>query len=192
MIGNKTSVHFCCSSPETEHRVCYRFWHKGTLRKKVEQTVPLWRMEPFFSLIIMFRKKMAPPSEVAPFFRRKQHQNSATGGAELHTMKRLQGWSRFGSTFFSVKSVLKWTVMDICGNEQFRFSFSVWTMIYEFIKLLNDKCEIQNDAINLIWWIWCGYYIFLSCNIEIFHIKHGQSCLQIFYYLSFQCISYRL
>ena len=27
-------------------------------------------------------------------------QNSAMGGAELRTMKRLQGWSRFGSTFF--------------------------------------------------------------------------------------------
>ncbi len=29
-------------------------------------------------------------------------QSSATGGAELHTMKRLQGWSHFGSTIFSV------------------------------------------------------------------------------------------
>ncbi len=28
-------------------------------------------------------------------------QNSARGGAELRTMKRLQGWSRFGSIFFS-------------------------------------------------------------------------------------------
>ncbi len=27
-------------------------------------------------------------------------QNSAMVGAELRTMKRLQGWSRFGSTFF--------------------------------------------------------------------------------------------
>ncbi len=30
------------------------------------KTVPLLRVEPFFSLIIMFRKKMAPPSEVTP------------------------------------------------------------------------------------------------------------------------------
>ncbi len=42
-------------------------------------------------------------------FRQKQlhlwrwHQNSARGGAELRTMKWLQGWSRFGSTFFSVQ-----------------------------------------------------------------------------------------
>ncbi len=41
-----------------------------------------------------------------PLFRRKQlHlwkwcQNSAMGGAALHTMKWLQGWSRFGSTIF--------------------------------------------------------------------------------------------
>ena len=28
------------------------------------------------------------------------HQNSARGGAGLRTIKRLQGWNRFGSTFF--------------------------------------------------------------------------------------------
>ncbi len=34
-----------------------------------------------------------PPSKVAPL------SNSARDGAELCTMKWLQGWSRFGSTF---------------------------------------------------------------------------------------------
>ncbi len=41
-----------------------------SLRKNVEpfwKTVPPWRVEPFFPLIIMFGKKTAPPSEVAPF-----------------------------------------------------------------------------------------------------------------------------
>ncbi len=53
--------------------------------------VPPWRVEPFFPLIIMFRKQLRLW---------RWHQNSARGGAELRTMKRLQGWSRFGSTFF--------------------------------------------------------------------------------------------
>ena len=35
------------------------------------KTVPLWWVEPFFSLICMFRKNMAPPSEVAPFSKTK-------------------------------------------------------------------------------------------------------------------------
>ncbi len=59
-----------------------------------------------FPFIIMFRNKWLHPIRWTFFFRRKQlHlwrwcQNSATGGAVLHTMKWLQGWRHFGSTFF--------------------------------------------------------------------------------------------
>ena len=48
---------------------------KLTLRKEVKpfwKTVPPWRAEPFFSLNNHVGEKMAPPLEVAPFFRRKQ------------------------------------------------------------------------------------------------------------------------
>ncbi len=54
--------------------------------------MPHWRLEPFFFLL----KSVAGPNHV--FF--SVHQNSVMGGAELRTMKWLQGWSRFGSTFF--------------------------------------------------------------------------------------------
>ena len=45
-------------------------------------------------------------STLEPFWKMVQglamqfSQNSATGGVELRTMERLQGWSRFGSTCF--------------------------------------------------------------------------------------------
>ena len=50
-----------------------------------------------FFLIIMFRKKMAPLSEVTP---RVWCNPDPNRGLYSLTMKRLQGWSRFGSTFF--------------------------------------------------------------------------------------------
>ncbi len=92
----------------TMHTVAFHWKKSGAVfqnSSRVEpfwKTVPPWRVEPFFPLIIMFRKKKRP------FFRQEQlhlwrwHQNSARGGAELRTMKPLQGWSRFGSTFFCV------------------------------------------------------------------------------------------
>ncbi len=57
-----------------------------------------------FSLIIMFRKQTAPPCEVAPFWP-VLHYKARAGGAELHTMKRLQSfWLHF---FFSVIKNMK-------------------------------------------------------------------------------------
>ncbi len=53
--------------------------------------VPLWRVEPFFSLLIMFRKKNGSDLFLG--------ENSSTCGTILVPLSK--GWSRFGSTFFS-------------------------------------------------------------------------------------------
>ncbi len=61
----------------------------------------------FFFVIYSLRKKVEPKQlhlgavfENCEGWSRFFLNNSAAGGAELHTMKRLQGWSHFGSTFF--------------------------------------------------------------------------------------------
>ena len=60
-------------------------------------------------------KKVEPKRRVEPFWKTvppwKWHQNSATGGAELRTMKWLQGWSRFGSTFFLSVSIFTYLIV---------------------------------------------------------------------------------
>ena len=76
----------------------------------MSKTAPPWLKEPFWLHLPKGGTILAPLYQVTPFSDpllgessstfEGGTKNSALVGAELHTMKQLQGWSCFGSTFF--------------------------------------------------------------------------------------------
>ena len=73
------------------------------MRAEVPFTIgrPIYNLDQ--SLAILYTEKKVEPKRLHPgavLENGATLEGGASGGAELRTMKRLQGWSRFGSTFF--------------------------------------------------------------------------------------------